>query len=85
MLEVRDLTAGYATGTVLRGVSLTVAAGELLARLAALSGVEQVDEVRLFRFDPRTGTRVDGWSSRMELGRGALPFSVDHRVEVVTS
>jgi branched-chain amino acid transport system ATP-binding protein len=33
MLEVRDLTAGYATGTVLRGVSLTVAAGELLALL----------------------------------------------------
>ena len=63
----------------------TVAAGELLARLAALSGVEQVDEVRLFRFDPRTGTRVDGWSSRMELGRGALPFSVEHRVEVITS
>ena len=33
MLEVRDLTAGYATGTVLRGLSLTVAAGELLALL----------------------------------------------------
>jgi branched-chain amino acid transport system ATP-binding protein len=33
MLDVRDLTAGYATGTVLRGVSLTVAAGELLALL----------------------------------------------------
>jgi branched-chain amino acid transport system ATP-binding protein len=33
MLDVRGLTAGYATGTVLRGVSLTVAAGELLALL----------------------------------------------------
>ena len=33
MLDVKDLTAGYATGTVLRGVSLTVAAGELLALL----------------------------------------------------
>ena len=33
MLDVRDLTAGYATGTVLRGLSLTVAAGELLALL----------------------------------------------------
>ena len=33
MLDVRDLTAGYATGTVLRGVGLTVAAGELLALL----------------------------------------------------
>ena len=33
MLDVRDLTAGYATGTVLRGVSLTVAAGERLALL----------------------------------------------------
>jgi branched-chain amino acid transport system ATP-binding protein len=33
MLDVRDLTAGYATGTVLRGVSLKVAAGELLALL----------------------------------------------------
>jgi branched-chain amino acid transport system ATP-binding protein len=33
MLEVLDLSAGYATGTVLRGVSLTVAEGELLALL----------------------------------------------------
>jgi branched-chain amino acid transport system ATP-binding protein len=33
MLEVQDLSAGYATGTVLRGVSLTVAEGELLALL----------------------------------------------------
>jgi branched-chain amino acid transport system ATP-binding protein len=33
MLEVRDLTAGYATGTVLRRLSLTVAAGQLLALL----------------------------------------------------
>ena len=33
MLDVRDLTAGYATGTVLRGLSLTVAAGELLVLL----------------------------------------------------
>ena len=33
MLEVLNVSAGYATGTVLRGVSLTVAAGELLALL----------------------------------------------------
>jgi branched-chain amino acid transport system ATP-binding protein len=33
MLEVRGLSAGYATGTVLRGVSLAVAEGELLALL----------------------------------------------------
>ena len=33
MLEVLDVSAGYATGTVLRGVSLTVAEGELLALL----------------------------------------------------
>jgi branched-chain amino acid transport system ATP-binding protein len=33
MLEVRNLSAGYATGTVLRDVSLTVAKGELLALL----------------------------------------------------
>jgi branched-chain amino acid transport system ATP-binding protein len=33
MLEVLDLSAGYATGTVLRGVSLRVAEGELLALL----------------------------------------------------
>jgi branched-chain amino acid transport system ATP-binding protein len=33
MLEVRNLWAGYATGTVLRDVSVTVAAGELLALL----------------------------------------------------
>jgi branched-chain amino acid transport system ATP-binding protein len=33
MLEVRDVSAGYATGTVLRDVSVTVAEGELLALL----------------------------------------------------
>jgi branched-chain amino acid transport system ATP-binding protein len=33
MLEVRNVWAGYATGTVLRDVSLTVAEGELLALL----------------------------------------------------
>jgi branched-chain amino acid transport system ATP-binding protein len=33
MLEVRNLWAGYATGTVLRDVSVTVAEGELLALL----------------------------------------------------
>jgi branched-chain amino acid transport system ATP-binding protein len=33
MLEVRDLSAGYATGTVLRDVSVTVAEGEVLALL----------------------------------------------------
>jgi branched-chain amino acid transport system ATP-binding protein len=35
MLEVLDVSAGYATGTVLRGVSLTVAEGELLALLGS--------------------------------------------------
>ena len=33
MLEVQNLSAGYATGTVLRGVSLGVAEGEVLALL----------------------------------------------------
>ena len=33
MLDVRDVWAGYATGTVLRDVSLTVAEGEVLALL----------------------------------------------------
>jgi branched-chain amino acid transport system ATP-binding protein len=33
MLEVRNVSAGYATGTVLRDVSVTVAEGELLALL----------------------------------------------------
>jgi branched-chain amino acid transport system ATP-binding protein len=33
MLEVRNLSAGYATGTVLQDVSVTVAEGELLALL----------------------------------------------------
>jgi predicted phage baseplate assembly protein len=63
----------------------TVAAGEILARVARLPGVDQVDEVRLYRFDPRTGTRAEGWTTRVELGRGALPFSVEHRVELVAS
>ena len=33
MLEVRNVSAGYATGTVLRDVSVTVAEGQLLALL----------------------------------------------------
>ena len=33
MLEVHDVSAGYATGTVLRGVSLRLAEGEVLALL----------------------------------------------------
>jgi predicted phage baseplate assembly protein len=61
----------------------TVAAGEVLSRLAQLSGVEQVEEVRLYRYDPRTGSRAEGWTTRVELGRGALPFSVAHEIEIM--
>jgi predicted phage baseplate assembly protein len=60
----------------------TVVAGELLALLARIPGVAQVEEVRLYRFDARTGARAEGWTTRVEMGAGALPFSVDHRVEV---
>jgi predicted phage baseplate assembly protein len=60
----------------------TVVAGELLALLARVPGVAQVEEVRLYRFDARTGARAEGWATRMELGAGALPFSVEHQVEV---
>jgi predicted phage baseplate assembly protein len=60
----------------------TVVAGEMLALLGHVPGVEQVEEVRLYRFDARTGSRADGWTTRVELGAGALPFSVDHQVQV---
>jgi predicted phage baseplate assembly protein len=60
----------------------TVVAGELLALLGRVPGAEQVEEVRLYRFDPATGQRVEGWATRIPLGPGALPFSVEHRVEV---
>jgi predicted phage baseplate assembly protein len=60
----------------------TVVAGELLALLGRIPGVAQVEEVRLYRFDARSGSRADGWAARVELGAGALPFSVEHRVEV---
>ena len=60
----------------------TVVAGELLALLGRVPGVAQVDEVRLYRFDARTGARSEGWTTRIELGAGALPFSEGHTVVV---
>jgi predicted phage baseplate assembly protein len=63
----------------------TVAAGEILARICRVAGVDQVDEVRLYRYDARTGSRAEGWTTRVELGKGALPFSVGHTIDMAAA
>jgi predicted phage baseplate assembly protein len=62
----------------------TVAAGEILARICQVAGVDQVDEVRLYRYDARGG-RAEGWTTRVELGKGALPFSVGHAIDMAAA
>src|SRR5215207_3344040 len=61
-----------------------VQAGEIYAVLQGLSGVDLVDEVRLFGADPLTGER-GGAEQRIDLAPNALVFSYEHQVRVSTS
>jgi predicted phage baseplate assembly protein len=58
----------------------SVTSGELLGVLQRALGVETPEAVRLYRVEPGTGTRTSGWTNKVELGPGVLPFAVDHTV-----
>jgi predicted phage baseplate assembly protein len=58
-----------------------VQAGEVFAVLQRLSGVDLVEEVRLFGADPTTGER-GGAVQRLDLPSNALVFSYGHQVRV---
>ncbi|SFK68613.1 putative baseplate assembly protein [Geodermatophilus ruber] len=58
----------------------SVTSGELLAALQRVLGVEAPEAVRLFRVDTATRTRSTGWTNKVELGPGVLPFSFDPSV-----
>ncbi len=58
-----------------------VQSGEIFAVLQGISGVELVDEVRLFGADPITGER-GGPEQRVDVPANALVFSYEHQVRV---
>ena len=58
----------------------SVTSGELLGILQLTLGVETPEAVHLYRMDPATRTRSSGWTNKLELGPGVLPFAVDHTV-----
>lgn len=58
----------------------SVTSGELLGTLQRRLGVEVPEAVRLYRVDPATRSRSGGWTNKLELGPGVLPFSVDPTV-----
>ena len=58
-----------------------VQAGEVFAVLQQLTGVDIVEDVRLFGADPITGERGAA-VSRLDLGEHALAFSYDHQIRV---
>jgi predicted phage baseplate assembly protein len=58
-----------------------VQAGEVFAVLQRLTGVDLVEEVRLFGADPTTGER-GGAVQRLDLPSNALVFSYGHQVRV---
>jgi hypothetical protein len=59
-----------------------VQAGEIFAVLQRVRGVDLVEDVRLFRADPRTGERGGGAEQRLDLGPNGLVFSYGHQVRV---
>jgi predicted phage baseplate assembly protein len=58
----------------------TVTSAELLGVLQRVLGLEAPESVRLHRVDPGTGVVSTGWTNKMELGPGVLPFSAKHKV-----
>jgi predicted phage baseplate assembly protein len=55
--------------------------GEIFALLQGLSGVEVVEDVRLFAANPTTGERGQA-SQRVDVAPNALVFSYEHQVRV---
>jgi predicted phage baseplate assembly protein len=56
----------------------SVTSGELLGVLQRELGIEAPDAVHLYRVDAATRTRSSGWTNKLDLGPGVLPFSYEH-------
>lgn len=63
----------------------SVQAGELLAAVQRVPGVEVVEDVKLYLVDPGSGLPVEGARLKVELEPGALPFSIEHVVGLAGS
>lgn len=57
--------------------------GDAFSVLQSVSGVDVVEDVRLFGANPVTGERGDA-TTRLELAANSLVFSYEHQVQVVT-
>jgi hypothetical protein len=57
-----------------------VQAGELLATVQRVPGVEVVEEVKLYLVDPASRQPIEGARLKVELEPGMLPFSIEHVV-----
>jgi predicted phage baseplate assembly protein len=62
-----------------------VHAGELLAAVQRIPGVEVVEDVKLYLVDPGSGLPVEGARLKVELEAGTLPFSIEHVVGLAGS
>jgi predicted phage baseplate assembly protein len=58
----------------------SVTSGELMWVLQRVLGVEAPETVHLFRVEPSTGERASGWTNKVEIGPGALPYGYQHTV-----
>jgi predicted phage baseplate assembly protein len=63
----------------------TVVAGELLAAVQRVNGVDVVEDVKLYLVDPLSRAPVEGARLKVELEPGMLPFSCEHVVELANS
>ncbi len=62
-----------------------VQAGELLAAVQRVTGVEAVEAMKLYLVDPGSGQPVEGSRLKVELEPNMLPFSIEHVVELANS
>jgi predicted phage baseplate assembly protein len=58
-----------------------VTVGDVHSALATVSGLDYVEEARLYPADPTSGARGES-TQRVDVGAGSLPFSYDHQVQV---
>ena len=60
----------------------SVHAGELLAPVQRVAGVEVVEDVKLYVVAPRSRQPIEGARLKVELEPDTLPFSIEHVVEL---
>jgi predicted phage baseplate assembly protein len=63
----------------------TVQAGELLAMVQRVTGVEAVEDVKLYVVAPGSRQPIEGARLKVELEPNALPFSIEHVIELASS